>query len=236
MARRQGVERWADCTPEHLLYLHRIKQTIPDALIIHIVRDGRDVALSLEKQGWIRPFPWDRQKTLDVAALYWEWIVRKGRRDARDLGTDYIEVRFEDLVTEPRRVLQNVSGFIGQELDYDKIVRVGIGSVNEPNSSFLSKETPGAFTPVGRWKTSLTDKQQAEIEALVGKTIAELGYLVSRREHKTGSAASRKWMRRTYETYFEIKLRLKKDLPFGKILVSQEMPRLERQQPKKSES
>src|SRR6266550_2964919 len=59
MARKQGVERWADCTPEHLLFLQRIKETIPDALIVHVVRDGRDVSVSLEKQRWIRPFKWD---------------------------------------------------------------------------------------------------------------------------------------------------------------------------------
>ena len=51
MARQQGVQRWADCTPEHLLHLHRIKETIPEALIIHIIRDGRDVALSTDKLG-----------------------------------------------------------------------------------------------------------------------------------------------------------------------------------------
>ena len=57
MARQQGVERWADCTPDHLLYLAEIKKAIPEALVIHILRDGRDVALSLDKQRWIRPFP-----------------------------------------------------------------------------------------------------------------------------------------------------------------------------------
>src|SRR5258705_10042937 len=36
MARKQGVERWADSTPDHLLALQRIKETIPDALVIHI--------------------------------------------------------------------------------------------------------------------------------------------------------------------------------------------------------
>src|SRR6202166_4910780 len=48
MARKQNVERWAECTPEHILHLPRIKETIPNALIIHIIRDGRDSALSTE--------------------------------------------------------------------------------------------------------------------------------------------------------------------------------------------
>src|ERR1019366_5300812 len=43
IARKQGVERWAESTPLHLLYLPLIKKLFPDALIIHIIRDGRDV-------------------------------------------------------------------------------------------------------------------------------------------------------------------------------------------------
>src|SRR5207302_7113944 len=75
MARKQGVERWADTTPEHLLHLHRIKETTPEALVIHITRDGRDVALSTDKQGYIRPLTWDRKPLKLVAGLDWEWLV-----------------------------------------------------------------------------------------------------------------------------------------------------------------
>src|SRR5450755_2399822 len=49
MCRKQGVERWAETTPEHLLYMREIKRTIPNARIIHVIRDGRDVALSWER-------------------------------------------------------------------------------------------------------------------------------------------------------------------------------------------
>src|SRR5262249_33953610 len=33
IARGQGVARWADCTPDHLLYIPEIKREIPNALI-----------------------------------------------------------------------------------------------------------------------------------------------------------------------------------------------------------
>src|SRR6184192_2759546 len=79
VAKKQGVERWADCTPDHLLYMKEIKRQIPSALIVHIIRDGRDVALSYMKQGWSHPLPWDSDKKLLVAGLFWEWIVRRGR-------------------------------------------------------------------------------------------------------------------------------------------------------------
>ena len=70
IARKQGVDRWAECTPLHLLYLPLIKQVIPDALVVHIIRDGRDVTASLYRVGWIRPLPWDRARAFVVAAIY----------------------------------------------------------------------------------------------------------------------------------------------------------------------
>src|SRR5215470_3650648 len=122
MCREQNVQRWADTTPEHLLYLHRIKETIPEALVIHIIRDGRDVALSSDKQGYVRRLPWDRLPSKMAAGLYWDWMVSKGRRDGRGLGDDYIEVHFEDLIHQPRQTLAQLGRFIGQELNYDQIV------------------------------------------------------------------------------------------------------------------
>ena len=81
VARKQGVERWAESTPLHLLYLTLIKKVIPDALVVHIIRDGRDVTASLHRIGWIRPLPWDRSRAFLVPAIFWRWIVSKGRRD-----------------------------------------------------------------------------------------------------------------------------------------------------------
>ena len=78
IARKQGVNRWAESTPLHLLYLPLIKKVIPDALVVHIIRDGRDVTASLHRIGWIRPLPWDRSRAFLVPAIFWRWIVSKG--------------------------------------------------------------------------------------------------------------------------------------------------------------
>ena len=48
MARQQGAQRWAGNAPEEILHLRQIKETVPDALVIHMIRDGRDV-LTLAK-------------------------------------------------------------------------------------------------------------------------------------------------------------------------------------------
>jgi hypothetical protein len=222
MARRQNVERWADSTPEHVLYLDRIKATIPNALVIHIIRDGRDVALSLQKQAWIRPFPWDRAKSLEVAALYWEWIVEEGRKRGKVLGRDYVEIHYEDLVQNPREMLALLSRFVEQDLDYDRITRVGVGAVSHPNSSFAVEAEEGEFTPVERWKNSLDARQLAVLGELIGKTLQEFGYpLESSGTPVAGRSLAR--MRSSYRWYFDMKLRLKRETALGRVFASRDL-------------
>jgi glycosyltransferase involved in cell wall biosynthesis len=218
MARKQGVERWAETTPDHLLALPRIKQTIPNALVIHIIRDGRDVALSLEKQHWIRPFPWDHGKELLSAAVYWEWIVNEGRRHGQALGGDYLEVRYEELVANPQATLAEVGQFIGQDLDYGQIQRVGIGSVSRPNSSFGRDQKSGGFHPVARWKKSLSKQQLTQIEGLIGQTLDALGYEREATPGPEGPSAALKRMRSVYQRYFSAKLALKTKTPLGRLV------------------
>jgi hypothetical protein len=222
MAQQQNVERWADSTPEHLLYLDRIKATIPDALAIHMIRDGRDVALSLQKQAWIRPFPWDRTKSLEVAGLYWEWIVKEGRKRGRGLGSDYLEIHYEDLVQNPREVLSGLSRFVEQDLDYDRIAKIGVGSVSHPNSSFAAETERGEFTPVERWRNALDAEQLSALEELIGETLQELGYTL-----KVSSPCDMHsplaGMRRRYRWYFDMKLRLKKETMLGRIFASRDL-------------
>src|SRR5579863_880327 len=79
----QGVRRWAENSPEGMLYLRLIKQLIPNALFLHILRDGRDVAASLARRRFIRAFPWEDRHGLIGCGLYWEWIVEHGRTFGR---------------------------------------------------------------------------------------------------------------------------------------------------------
>jgi hypothetical protein len=222
MARQQGVRRWADCTPEHILYLDRIKETIPDALIIHIIRDGRDNALSMNQGNWIRPLPGHQKRGLMVAGLYWEWMVNKGCEGGRRLGNDYTEVHFEELVTQPRETLARLGAFIEHDLDYDRIHKVGIGSVKEPNTSFQSKN--GApFNPVGRWKEKFPPAELRKFERLVGKTLEELGYPLATTQSSALETLDLKSLRSLYRTYFNSKLWLKAKTPLGKLLVTEEL-------------
>ncbi len=214
IARNQDVARWADCTPEHLLYMQEIKQQIPEALFIHLIRDGRDVALSYVKQGWAHPFPWDRNDRLEVAGLYWEWLVRKGREQAQRLGSDYCEVRFEDLVAKPQEALTRLESFIDHQLDYECIRRTGIGSVSEPNTSF-SAEAGASFHPVERWKTKMTAEEITAFEEIAGGSLTQLGYELSSAitPARTLHAAR---MRAIYLPLFEVKHWARTKTPLGR--------------------
>ncbi len=176
IAEQQGVDRWAECTPEHLLYLKEINRALPNAKIVHTIRAGRDVALSEVRQNWIRPLPWDRSHALAVSGLYWEWIVRKGREDGKKIAPDYMEVRFEELVDNPRAVLSLVSRFIGQPLDYETMLNHAVGSLKTPNTSCADDSKEKRFHPVGRWKTKLAPKELNTLESDIGSLLAELGY------------------------------------------------------------
>jgi hypothetical protein len=216
MCRKQGVERWADTTPEHLLYLRRIKETIPNALIIHVIRDGRDVALSLEKLGWLRRFPWDRKRPVMAAAIYWEWVVNTGQKAGRTLGGDYMEVRFEDLVRKPAELLKTLEPFIEHDLDYERITQVAIGSVSAPNTAFKDDQR----SPIGRWKNALSQEEVATLESLVGGTMQELGYELST---KASSRFDLTTMRAAYRMYFDSKQFLKTRTPAGKLFVTRDL-------------
>ncbi len=215
IANKQGVRRWADCTPDHLLYMEEIKRQIPNALFIHIIRDGRDVALSYVQQNWSHPLPWDQEEHLAVAGLYWEWIVRKGREQGRRLGEDYREVRFENLIANPQQVLSELGSFIDHDLDYERIQRAGIGSVSQPNSSFAD-ETQGKFNPLDRWKNRMSAEHVAGFEDLVGEFMTELGYSLSSNA-KRGVSFRTERLRRTYLTMFEMKHWMK-STPLGRFV------------------
>jgi LPS sulfotransferase NodH len=221
MALHQGVQRWADCTPDHVLYLARIKQTIPNALVIQIIRDGRDVALSMEKQSWPKQLPWDKTERRMAGGLYWEWMTCKGRRDGAQLGADYFEVRYEDLVSRPREVLAQLSAFIGQELDYDQIQKVAIGSVSKPNSSFQGESS---FVPVDRWKKFYTSEQLAMFDGLVGETLEELGYQPSTGVGKGSVGLA--LFRAQYRALFETKHYARTKTPLGRLMITRDLSKM----------
>jgi hypothetical protein len=220
VARKQGVDRWIDSTPTNVPHMLRIQTDFPAALFVHIIRDARDVALSLDKRSWSRPLPWDKKKSLLAAGLYWEWIVRKGRQLGTMLKPRYMEVRYEELVHSPRETLAPIANFLQHDLDYERIQEASIGSVKRPLTSFKEDLREGRFTPVGRWKDIFPPGQLVEFERLVGAYMRELGYPLSTQAAKLNQSLATKKTRAVYAAYYECKQWAKIHTPLSRFMVN----------------
>ena len=220
VARNQDAQRWAVYDPDNVLHIERLKASIPNSLFLHIVRDGRDIALSLRKMAGFTPLPWDRSETsgLVATALYWEWMVRNGRRAGKKFPADYMEVRYEDLIASPRDTLKRVSAFISQDLDYDQILKSRLGRLSESNSSFREENEAKKMNPVGRWKERLSLANVAAIEAAVGECLEESGYSLSAPKQDRGLRIRPRLQRALYPRYLSAKMWLKQETPAGRMV------------------
>jgi len=219
MARSQQMQRWALYDPDNVLHLERVKRDIPNALFVHIIRDGRDIALSLKKMGGFRPLPWDRTQTESLVAtsLYWEWMVHQGRAHGSRFPADYIEIRYEDLIINPHETLGKLGGFLEHNLDYDQIQRAGLGRLSETNSSFREEGAKEKLNPLGRWKERLTGAEVAAIEETVGECLQENGYELSLPLAERRRSLRHSWMRGVYPAFLSSKLWLKLHTPAGRL-------------------
>jgi len=219
VAQNQGARRWAVYDPDNVLHLESVKADIPSALFVHIIRDGRDIALSLKKMGGFTPLPWDRGKTpsLVATALYWEWMVRKGREHGRRVPANYIEIHYEDLITKPQETLQKLGAFIDHDLDYEKIRNAGLGRLSETNSSFREEGEKEEINPLERWKERLSPEEIAAIESAVGPCLEETGYALSHAAGTRSAGLRSAWMRTMYPNLLSTKLWLKLNTPLGRL-------------------
>ncbi|MGH9513714.1 MAG: sulfotransferase family protein [Terriglobales bacterium] len=219
IAQKQGVDRWIDSTPTNAPHMLRISRDFPDAYFVHIIRDGRDVALSLDKRDWSRPLPWDKNNGVLAAGLYWEWIVRKTRNYGAKVGSRYTEIRYEDLVMKPEAALARLGEFIQHDLSYSRIQQASIGSVKNPLTSFDEDLREGNFSPVGRWRVKFSADQLAWFEALVGDYLQELGYALAAKALSNHKGAIRR-KRMLYRGFYEFKQWAKINTPASRWMVS----------------
>ena len=218
ITRRQNASRWALYDPLMLVRMATIKREIPNALFIHIIRDGRDIALSLHKLGDFNPFPWtDVPRSLEETALYWQWLVQKGCNFGSRISKDYLEIHFEDLVGEPRRALQTLSNFLDQDLDYERIQAAALGTLNKTNSSFRADPADAGANPVQRWKQKLAPDEITALEWQVGETLEAVGYRLSAPIKGWKPGISSRLLRALYPSFLESKRWMKTHTPLGRV-------------------
>lgn len=179
-ASQRGKPLAGEKTPDYVKCLPVLHGLFPEAKVIHIIRDGRDTALSL--LGWATEtkgpgkFRLWMNEPVAVCALWWAEQVRSGLRDGRPLGPSrYLEVSYEKLVQDPEEHARNMSRFLA--LPYsDQMLRYHEGKVRDnPNLSAKSRWLPP--TPGLRdWRRDLKDRDIELFEALVGDLLTDLGY------------------------------------------------------------
>jgi hypothetical protein len=216
VARHQNATRWAAYGPDNAFYIPRIHQELPEALFVHIIRDGRDVALGLSKKVWIPYLPWDRNRRTLVMGAFWMWMVTKGRENGKKAAANYTEVHFEDLVLRPQETLSRLGAFLDHDLDYERIRQSAVGSVARPNSSHRNESPTDGFSPAQRWKQKLAPQDASSFEALYGDLLRDLGYETTSNGGSSPSL-SNQLVRSLYPVYFESKLQLKTHTPLGRF-------------------
>jgi hypothetical protein len=168
-----GKTRYADKTPMHVLHLRRLGRMFPEARFVHVVRDGRDVALSYATTAW-------GPRTVEQAAVRWRRSVQRGRHDGRRLGpARYREVRYEALVADPESELRGLCEFLRLEWDdamlrYHEHAADVITATRFPDAHqrLLLPPTPG----LRDWRRDMAAEDVARFEAVAGAVLDELGY------------------------------------------------------------
>jgi hypothetical protein len=184
-----GKLRWGDKSPPYTWKARRIQAALPEARFVHLIRDGRDVALSLSEVSW---GPGDVQA---AAAKWVDELGRARRRSRRLLPGTYMEVRYEDLVADPEPPLRQVVEFVDLPwdagmLDYhhraeermQDVVRdfhpLGGGTITaeERQRQHELVSSPPSASRVGRWRTEMSPEDRQTFESIAGDLLRELGY------------------------------------------------------------
>ncbi|MCP4591406.1 MAG: sulfotransferase [bacterium] len=176
-ARRHGAVRWVDKTPANVKCIEYVFAHFPQAKFVHLIRDGRDTCCSV--LAWSRRYHSD---PLDIrsAATTWANWVQQGRE-----WTDhpnYIEVRYEELVSASEAVLRPLLDFLelpwrDEVLNYHTKAQTNRPDLAQAHLEGVSK--PVFSSSTGRWRKDLTLEDRRVVEAVAGDTLRELGYATS---------------------------------------------------------
>jgi hypothetical protein len=175
-AARQGKPRWGDKTPMYMRHLPLLDRLFPDAQYVHLVRDGRDAAVSfLRMPAGTYTRTWAHPETVDAFACLWRTEVAGARAlGARAGAGRYLEVRYEDLVATPGEVVAAICAFA--DLPFDQAMLAYAGEVDVSTKPHQQRLLQPPTTGVRDWRQELSADQALAFEAVAGDLLAELGY------------------------------------------------------------
>ena len=136
----------------NILFSADLLDLIPNAKIISIIRDPRDVVASLSKQKWM---PANKAQSAKIYNdLIIEWIEISRNLDKQS----WIEVRLEDIVLEPESQIRKICDFI--ELPWeDNLLKIDLSKSNS-----------------GQWEKDFSEEEQRSVIPLLAEYIKSFGY------------------------------------------------------------
>ncbi|HVW02341.1 MAG TPA: sulfotransferase [Planctomycetaceae bacterium] len=170
-AHARGKAGWIEKTPEHLLFADRIFEWYPQARMICIVRDGRDVALSLKK------LPWSITPVRHYAAL-WVQSAKALAKVTERWPENLLTIRYESLLVSPVETMTEVMRFLGLEFEPQQLdPSLGTGIVPDWEM-VLKRNVFGEIDPsrAFAWKKTATPKQLRAMHSMMGPCLDQLGY------------------------------------------------------------
>lgn len=165
--------RWGDKTPLYYVCWQQLMGLFPGSKLVHIIRDGRDVSLSLKKVGWHGPTGYHR-------ACYWQQRVEMAHAAARELGSERnLIIRYEDLVLETRATLGTVCDFLGETYEPKMLYFFEDASehISDIDGNVHGKlERAPRPKDVGRWRREMSLGCQIQFEAVAGNRLRAMFY------------------------------------------------------------
>jgi hypothetical protein len=177
--RAHGKRLVADKTPRYVHNIPTLHELFPAAKVVHLMRDGRDVALSMAswkkvavRGEMVARYPTWQEDPVTTTALWWEREVRLGREDGRALGPElYYELGYEPLVADPPGECARLCAFMGVAYDEAMVAPPAEGDGK------LSRRARRPPTPGLRdWTTQMPAEDVQRFEAAAGDLLDELGY------------------------------------------------------------
>lgn len=217
-ARRFNKQRWGDKTPAYMSSIAEIAELLPEAHFIHIIRDGRDVALSLQESFWGPKLPIE-------AAQWWLGKIKEARSQSSN-SQRYLEIKFEDLIVSPENTLRKICDFIRLPfhpamLEYYKHVEERLGELSDTSaprearlSGFKLTGLPPQISRVNRWCREMPIADLRQFESSAGPLLKELGYPLSEELTVDFSAAPetiaylQQELKQRSQTIFSLKVQL----------------------------
>jgi hypothetical protein len=182
-AAARGKPRWGDKTPLYMQHLPLLERLFPAAQFVHLIRDGRDAALSfLSVPEGIMTEGWGHPRDAAGFACQWATEVRAARALGARVGSArYLEARYEALVAEPEAELRRVCSFAA--LEYDNAMLGYVGRTDSARKAHQQRLNEPPRVGVRNWQSEMAAVDVAAFEAVAGDLLNELGYEVSVRGH-----------------------------------------------------